>query len=138
MPDEPSAPVRTPPHGMTVIMEKGRETNLRGAGREGASCVDPWASEAEYGARRNPARPSEPAREALAPPSPRIQARRGKHVSLWHLQVGDLVFYGSSSYYHHVAIYAGRGRIIHAPHSGAVVSYSRVGDAATAVRLIGN
>ena len=66
------------------------------------------------------------------------QARRGKHVSLRHLQVGDLVFYGSSSYYHHVAIYAGRGRIIHAPHSGAVVSYSRVGDAATAVRLIGN
>lgn len=66
------------------------------------------------------------------------QAGRGRHVSLRHLQVGDLVFYGSSSYYHHVAIYAGHGRIIHAPRSGAVVSYSRVGDATTAVRLIGN
>jgi cell wall-associated NlpC family hydrolase len=65
------------------------------------------------------------------------QARRGKSVSLRHLQLGDLVFYGGSGYYHHVAIYAGHGRIIHAPHSGAVVSYSSVGGAATARRLIG-
>ena len=65
------------------------------------------------------------------------QARRGEQVSLRHLQVGDLVFYGGSGYYHHVAIYAGHGRVIHAPHSGAVVSYSSVGDAATARRLIG-
>ena len=65
------------------------------------------------------------------------QARRGEQVSLRHLQMGDLVFYGGSGYYHHVAIYAGHGRVIHAPHSGAVVSYSSVGDAATARRLIG-
>ena len=66
------------------------------------------------------------------------QAQRGRRVSLRHLEVGDLVFYGGSGYYHHVAIYAGRGRIIHAPSSGSVVSYSRVGDAATARRLIGS
>ena len=66
------------------------------------------------------------------------QARRGKRVSLRHLEVGDLVFYGGSGYYHHVAMYAGGGRIIHAPRSGSVVSYSGVGDAVTARRLIGN
>ena len=65
------------------------------------------------------------------------QAHRGRRVSLHRLQIGDLVFYGGSGYYHHVGIYAGRGRIIHAPHSGAVVSYSGIGGAATARRLIG-
>lgn len=66
------------------------------------------------------------------------QSRRGKRVSLRRLAIGDLVFYGGSGYYYHVGMYAGRGRIIHAPHAGAVVSYSRVGGAATARRLIGN
>jgi cell wall-associated NlpC family hydrolase len=66
------------------------------------------------------------------------QSRRGKRVSLRRLAIGDLVFYGGSGYYHHVGIYAGRGRIIHAPRSGAVVSYARVGDAVTARRLIGD
>jgi len=65
------------------------------------------------------------------------QARRGKRVSLRRLAIGDLVFYGRSGSYHHVAIYVGRGRIIHAPRAGSVVSYSRVGAAATARRLIG-
>ncbi len=66
------------------------------------------------------------------------QAQRGRRVSLRHLQIGDLVFYGGSGYYHHVGIYAGQGRIIHAPHTGAVVSYSGIGGAATARRLIGS
>ncbi len=66
------------------------------------------------------------------------QAHLGRRVSLRRLEVGDLVFYGGSGYYHHVAIYAGRGRVIHAPSSGSVVSYSRVGDAATARRLLGS
>jgi cell wall-associated NlpC family hydrolase len=65
------------------------------------------------------------------------QASRGRRVSLRHLEVGDLVFYGGSGYYSHVGIYAGQGRVIDAPHTGAVVSYSPVGDAATARRLIG-
>jgi cell wall-associated NlpC family hydrolase len=66
------------------------------------------------------------------------QAHRGRRVSLRRLRIGDLVFYGGSGYYHHVGIYVGRGRIIHAPHSGAVVSYSGIGGAATARRLIGS
>jgi cell wall-associated NlpC family hydrolase len=65
------------------------------------------------------------------------QASRGRPVSLRHLEIGDLVFYGGSGYYSHVGIYAGHGRVIDAPHTGAVVSYSPVGDAATARRLIG-
>ena len=65
------------------------------------------------------------------------QASRGRRVSLRHLEIGDLVFYGGSGYYSHVGIYAGHGRVIDAPHTGAVVSYSPVGDAATARRLIG-
>ncbi len=65
------------------------------------------------------------------------QSRRGEQVSLRRLQVGDLVFYGGLGYYHHVAVYAGHGRIIHAPRSGSVVSYSSVGGPATARRLIG-
>lgn len=65
------------------------------------------------------------------------QARRGDPVSLRHLKPGDLVFYGGSGYYGHVAIYAGHGQIIDAPHTGAVVSYSPLRDAATARRLIG-
>jgi len=65
------------------------------------------------------------------------QASRGRRVSLRHLEVGDLVFYGGSGSYSHVGIYSGHGRIIDAPHTGAVVSYSPVGGAATARRLIG-
>ena len=66
------------------------------------------------------------------------QSRRGSRVSLRRLEVGDLVFYGDPSSYYHVGIYASRGRVIHAPHSGAVVRYDRVGDASAARRLIGS
>jgi cell wall-associated NlpC family hydrolase len=59
-------------------------------------------------------------------------------VSLRRLKPGDLVFYGGSGYYNHVAIYAGHGRVIHAPHSGEVVSYAKLQGAATARRLIGS
>ena len=37
------------------------------------------------------------------------------------LQPGDLVFYGTPSKVHHVAIYIGQGRIIHAPTFGQPV-----------------
>lgn len=65
------------------------------------------------------------------------QARRGVRVSLRRLEPGDLVFWGGSGYYSHVAIYAGRGRVIEAPSAGKVVSYDRLSGAATARRLIG-
>ena len=65
------------------------------------------------------------------------QARRGIRVSLRHLEPGDLVFWGGSGYYSHVAMYAGRGRVIEAPSAGKVVSYDGLSGAATARRLIG-
>jgi cell wall-associated NlpC family hydrolase len=44
------------------------------------------------------------------------QVQSGRAVSRDDLQVGDLVFYGSPV--HHVAIYIGGGKIVHAPHTG--------------------
>ena len=44
------------------------------------------------------------------------QLREGTPVSRSELQPGDLVFYYGD--YHHVAIYVGGGKIVHAPHSG--------------------
>jgi cell wall-associated NlpC family hydrolase len=65
------------------------------------------------------------------------QARRGIRVSLRSLKPGDLVFWGGSGYYSHVALYAGSGRVIEAPSAGKVVSYDRLSGAAIARRLIG-
>jgi cell wall-associated NlpC family hydrolase len=44
----------------------------------------------------------------------REQARGGRKISASELKPGDLVFYGSSSYINHVAIYIGNGKVIHA------------------------
>ncbi|PKQ15461.1 MAG: hypothetical protein CVT67_09460 [Actinobacteria bacterium HGW-Actinobacteria-7] len=53
------------------------------------------------------------------------QSRYGQPVSRSDLQPGDLVFFGSPV--HHVGIYVGGGMMIHAPHTGAVVSYGSIG-----------
>ena len=57
------------------------------------------------------------------------QQRASKPVPLSALQPGDLVFFGSDSYSHHVGIYVGGGSMIHAPHTGAVVSYGSISGA---------
>jgi cell wall-associated NlpC family hydrolase len=54
------------------------------------------------------------------PHSSSAQYGSGRHVSQGEIQPGDLVFYGSPI--HHVGIYIGNGNMIHAPHSGTVVS----------------
>lgn len=41
-------------------------------------------------------------------------------------QPGDLVFYGTPNNIHHVAIYAGDGMMIEAPHKGTVIKYSSI------------
>ena len=45
------------------------------------------------------------------------QFRHGTPVSLNALKPGDLLFYGSQRYVHHVSIYAGGGRMVEAPDS---------------------
>jgi cell wall-associated NlpC family hydrolase len=45
------------------------------------------------------------------------QFRHGAPVSLNALRPGDLLFYGSQRYVHHVSIYAGGGRMVEAPDS---------------------
>jgi len=55
------------------------------------------------------------------------QQRQSTPLALSDLRPGDLVFFGNSSYSHHVAIYAGGGSVIEAPHSGDVVRYGALG-----------
>jgi cell wall-associated NlpC family hydrolase len=50
------------------------------------------------------------------------QSTFGKAVSRSQLQPGDLVFFGSPV--HHVGIYLGDGKMVHAPDTGDVVKIS--------------
>jgi cell wall-associated NlpC family hydrolase len=51
------------------------------------------------------------------------QFRRGRHVPRRRLAPGDLVFFDGLN---HVGLYVGRGRFIHAPHSGSRVRVDRL------------
>jgi len=49
------------------------------------------------------------------------------HIIRSHKQVGDLIFFrNSSGSIYHVGIYAGNGRIWHAPHSGSYVKLAAI------------
>lgn len=71
------------------------------------------------------------------------QAVRGRAVSTSALRPGDLLFYATSGYVHHVSIYAGNGRMVQSPRTGSTVqtiamstpSYAR--ELAGARRFIG-
>ena len=54
------------------------------------------------------------------------QSRHGLRVTRAHLRRGDLIFYATRGLVHHVTMYAGRGRMIEAPHTGAAVRVVRV------------
>jgi peptidoglycan DL-endopeptidase CwlO len=56
-----------------------------------------------------------------------LQQRASIPVALSDMRPGDLVFFGNSSFSHHVAIYAGGGSVIEAPHTGDVVRYGALG-----------
>jgi cell wall-associated NlpC family hydrolase len=56
------------------------------------------------------------------------QSRVGAGVRRKDLRPGDLVFFGPGSRdtIHHVAIYIGGGRVLHAPHTGSWVRITRL------------
>jgi cell wall-associated NlpC family hydrolase len=60
------------------------------------------------------------------PRTSRAQARWTKRVSKRHVRPGDLVFMARHGRVYHVAIYAGRGKVWNAPHTGARVRKERI------------
>jgi cell wall-associated NlpC family hydrolase len=64
------------------------------------------------------------------------QQKASRPVALSDLRAGDLVFFGSASYSPHVGIYIGKGMMIDAPHTGAVVSRSPITGAWIGGRLL--
>ncbi|HEY5473650.1 MAG TPA: NlpC/P60 family protein, partial [Candidatus Limnocylindrales bacterium] len=63
------------------------------------------------------------------------QQQASTPVSLGNLKPGDLVFFGSPSFSHHVGIYVGGGQMIDAPYTGAVVRYDSISGAWTGGRF---
>jgi cell wall-associated NlpC family hydrolase len=58
------------------------------------------------------------------PHSAAMQSRTFPHVPTSALAQGDLVFFGNPI--HHVAMYVGDGKVIHAPHTGDVVRIAKL------------
>ncbi|WP_330456476.1 C40 family peptidase [Streptomyces sp. NBC_00820] len=54
------------------------------------------------------------------------QYNKTHHVSAGRRKAGDLVFFHSGSSVYHVGIYAGKGRIWHAPKTGTVVRLEKI------------
>lgn len=49
-----------------------------------------------------------------------------QHIPASWARPGDLIFFGSPAYMYHVAIYAGGGNVVAAPHTGTVVKVERL------------
>ncbi|MET7294661.1 C40 family peptidase [Streptomyces griseoloalbus] len=54
------------------------------------------------------------------------QYNKTRHISAGNRRAGDLVFFHSGSYVYHVGIYAGQGKIWHAPKTGDVVRLQKI------------
>ncbi|KOT37620.1 glycoside hydrolase [Streptomyces caelestis] len=54
------------------------------------------------------------------------QYNKTRHISAGSRRAGDLVFFHSGSYVYHVGIYAGKGKIWHAPKTGDVVRLQKI------------
>ncbi|GGV60254.1 C40 family peptidase [Streptomyces griseoloalbus] len=54
------------------------------------------------------------------------QYNKTRHISAGDRRAGDLVFFHSGSYVYHVGIYAGQGKIWHAPKTGDVVRLQKI------------
>jgi cell wall-associated NlpC family hydrolase len=60
------------------------------------------------------------------PRTAQAQYNKSHHISKASLRAGDLVFFYSSSGVYHVGIYAGGGKIWHAPKSGTRVRLEKI------------
>ena len=60
------------------------------------------------------------------PHSSSAQYSRVKHISRKNRMPGDLVFFRDGGGIYHVAIYAGKGKVWHAPYSGTSVRKDRI------------
>jgi cell wall-associated NlpC family hydrolase len=58
----------------------------------------------------------------------------GRRVPVTRLKAGDLLFFSGIG---HVGLYVGRGRMVHAPHSGALVEVVSLGRSGYESRLVG-
>jgi cell wall-associated NlpC family hydrolase len=58
----------------------------------------------------------------------------GRRVARPRMKAGDLVFFSGLG---HVGIYVGRGRMVHAPHSGRNVEVVKLGSSRYGARLVG-
>ena len=54
------------------------------------------------------------------------QYKHLKHVAKKRVRVGDLIFFYGRGGIYHVGIYAGKGRMWHAPHTGTVVKLAKI------------
>jgi cell wall-associated NlpC family hydrolase len=54
------------------------------------------------------------------------QYRSTRHIPASAARPGDLVFWVSGGHAHHVAVYAGAGKVWHAPHTGSRVSLTAI------------
>ncbi|TDT98742.1 cell wall-associated NlpC family hydrolase [Streptomyces sp. 846.5] len=60
------------------------------------------------------------------PRTAQAQYNSVQHISKAGLRPGDLVFFHSGSYVYHVGIYAGGGKVWHAPYTGSYVKLERI------------
>ena len=59
---------------------------------------------------------------------------QGRRVARSRMRAGDLLFFSGLG---HVGIYIGRGRMVHAPHSGSRVQVVSLGGSSYGLRLVG-
>jgi cell wall-associated NlpC family hydrolase len=59
---------------------------------------------------------------------------QGRRVARSRMKAGDLLFFSGLG---HVGIYVGRGRMVHAPHSGRLVEVVSLGRSSYGGRLVG-
>ena len=60
------------------------------------------------------------------PRTAQAQYNSVQHISKAGLRPGDLVFFHSGSYVYHVGIYAGGGKVWHAPYTGSYVKLEKI------------